>query len=61
MQLWGKFVYREIVEPEKIILVNSFSDKDGGLTRHPMSPSWPLQLLSTTTFDQLDEYLAALK
>ena len=49
-EMWGKFVYREIIAPEKIVLVNSFSDAAGGLTRHPMSPTWPLEMLSTTTF-----------
>jgi len=49
-EMWGKFVYREIVAPERIVLVNSFSDKAGGLTRHPFSATWPLETLSTTTF-----------
>ena len=49
-EMWGKFVYCEIVAPERIVLVNSFSDASGGLTRHPMSPTWPLEMLSTTTF-----------
>lgn len=49
-ELWGKFVYREIVPPERIVLVNSFSDPAGGITRHPFSPTWPLQMLTTTTF-----------
>jgi uncharacterized protein YndB with AHSA1/START domain len=49
-EMWGKFVYREIVAPEKIVLVNSFSDEKGGLTRHPMSPTWPLQMLTETKF-----------
>jgi uncharacterized protein YndB with AHSA1/START domain len=48
--MWGKFVYREIVAPERLIFVNSFSDENGGLTRHPMSPTWPLEMLSTFTF-----------
>ena len=48
--LWGKFVYRETVAPERIVFVNSFSDEKGNLTRHPMSPTWPLELLSTVTF-----------
>ena len=50
--MWGKFVYREIVVPERIVLVNSFSDEKGGLTRHPFSPTWPLEMLSTTTFTE---------
>lgn len=49
-KMWGKFIYREIVAPERIVLVNSFSDEAGGLTRHPMSPTWPLEMLATTTF-----------
>jgi uncharacterized protein YndB with AHSA1/START domain len=48
-EMWGKFVYREIIEPEKIVLINSFSDEDGGITRHPMSATWPLEMLSTFT------------
>jgi uncharacterized protein YndB with AHSA1/START domain len=50
--MWGKFVYREIVAPEKIVLVNSFSDEKGGITRHPMNPTWPREMLSTTTFTE---------
>jgi uncharacterized protein YndB with AHSA1/START domain len=47
--MWGKFVYREIAGPERIVLVNSFSDEAGGITRHPMSPTWPREMLSTFT------------
>ena len=52
--MWGKFVYREIVPPEKIVFINSFSDEEAGLTRHPMSPTWPLEMLSTFTFTERD-------
>ena len=48
--MWAKFVYREIVPPELLVWLHSFSDEAGGLTRHPMSPTWPLQLLTTVTF-----------
>ncbi len=50
--MWGKFVYREIAPPERMVLVNSFSDEAGGITRHPLSPTWPLQLLSTFIFEE---------
>src|SRR5258708_6615095 len=49
---WGKFVYREIIPQERIVLVNSFSDENGNLTRHPMAPTWPLEMLSKTTFTE---------
>jgi uncharacterized protein YndB with AHSA1/START domain len=51
-EMWGKFVYREIVPGERIVLINSFSDKDGKLTRHPFSSTWPLEMLTTTTFGE---------
>jgi uncharacterized protein YndB with AHSA1/START domain len=50
--MWGKFVYREITPPERLVFINSFSDEAGGLTRHPMAPTWPLQMLSTFTFEE---------
>ena len=48
--LWGRFLYREIVKPEKLVWVNSFSDEKGGVTRHPMAPGWPREMLTTVTF-----------
>jgi uncharacterized protein YndB with AHSA1/START domain len=51
-EMWGKFVYREIVAPERIVLVNSFSDEKGSLTRHPASPTWPSEMLTTATFTE---------
>jgi uncharacterized protein YndB with AHSA1/START domain len=51
-EMWGRFVYREIVEPERIVSVSSFSDAKGGLTRHFLSPEWPLEMLNTATFTE---------
>jgi uncharacterized glyoxalase superfamily protein PhnB/uncharacterized protein YndB with AHSA1/START domain len=50
--MWGKFVYREIEAPRRLVWVNSFSDEAGGITRHPLSPSWPLEMLTVVTFDE---------
>jgi len=44
-------VYREIIPPEKLVFINSFSDEKGGLGRHPMAPTWPLEMLSVFTFE----------
>jgi uncharacterized protein YndB with AHSA1/START domain len=49
--MWGKFVYREVVPQELLVFINSFSDEKGGVTRHPMNASWPLEMLSTFTFE----------
>jgi uncharacterized protein YndB with AHSA1/START domain len=46
---WGKWVYREIVPPEKLVSVVSFTDEKGNPKRHPMSPTWPLEVLSIAT------------
>src|SRR5947208_13919440 len=48
-EMWGKIVYRQIDPPKKLVFVVSFSDAQGGITRHPMSPTWPLEALNTTT------------
>ena len=50
--MWGKWSIREINKPERLVFVNSFSDEAGGITRHPMSPTWPLEILSTITFTE---------
>ncbi|MBI3664125.1 MAG: SRPBCC domain-containing protein [Acidobacteria bacterium] len=49
-EMWGKFVYREIVAPERLVFTVSFSDEAGGLTRHPLAPNWPLEVLNVLTF-----------
>jgi len=49
--MWAKFVYREILAPERLVWVHSFSDEAGGLTRHPLNATWPLELLTTVTFE----------
>jgi uncharacterized protein YndB with AHSA1/START domain len=53
-ELWGKWDIREIVVPERFVFIHSFSDPAGGVTRHPMSPTWPLEMLSTVTFAERD-------
>lgn len=48
--IWGKMLYREIRPQERILCVSSFSDELGGLSRHPMAPQWPIQILVTFSF-----------
>lgn len=47
----GRFVYREIVLPERLVFVVSFSNEPGGVTRHPFAANWPLEMLNTVTFE----------
>jgi uncharacterized protein YndB with AHSA1/START domain len=51
-EMWGKFVYREIVAPEKIVYMNSFSDEEGNTVRAPFSPTWPLEVYNILTFSE---------
>ncbi len=51
--MWGKFVFREVVPQERLVFINSFSDEKGGITRHPGNENWPLELLSSFTFEDM--------
>lgn len=53
-EMWGKFIFREIVPEQRLVFLSGFSDADGGLTHHPMAPDWPPQMLSTITFTETD-------
>ncbi|MBV8904089.1 MAG: SRPBCC domain-containing protein [Acidobacteriia bacterium] len=45
--MWARFIYREIVVPERLVWLNSFSDELSGLTRNPWVPGFPLETLNT--------------
>ena len=52
---WNKGVYREIVEPERIVFTDSFSDAEGNVvpaSYYGMSGDWPLESLVTVTFEE---------
>jgi uncharacterized protein YndB with AHSA1/START domain len=49
-EMWGKWIFKEIVPPKKLVVVVSFSDAERGVSRHPMSATWPLETLATSTF-----------
>lgn len=53
-EMWAKFVYRQIIPPQRIAWVHSFSDANGGVTRHPGAPDWPPELDATATFAEHD-------
>ena len=50
--MWGRFIYREIVAPERLVYVNAFSDEAGKVTRAPFSGIWPLEMLTTVTLTE---------
>lgn len=44
--MWTKFAYQEVVEPEKVAYIRSFSDEQGNTVRAPFSVIWPLEIMN---------------
>lgn len=52
--MFGRFVFRELVRPERLSFVVSFSDANGAICRAPFSATWPLEVLNVVTFTEQD-------
>ncbi len=53
---WGTGIFREIAEPEKLVMTDSFADEHGRVvpaTYYGMSPDTPLEMLITVTFEEM--------
>jgi len=51
IDLWGKWVFREVTPPTQLVMLAGFSDSHGhSMTRNPMSATWPLEVLATIRF-----------
>jgi len=50
--MWGRFIYREIVAPERIAFVVSFTDMHGEIIRAPIKDNWPLEVLNTVSLSE---------
>lgn len=50
---WGKAYYLDIINNSRLVFVNTFSDKAGSITRHPMAPLMPQKLLTFINFIDL--------
>ncbi|RYG23643.1 SRPBCC domain-containing protein [bacterium] len=53
-EMWGRFAYREIVPPERTVFVMSFSDEGGRIVRAPFGIAFPLEVLTTVAFNEVD-------
>lgn len=49
---WGRFVYREVEAPSRLVFVNSFSNEQAGIVRAPFNPQWPLEVFNVVTFTE---------
>jgi uncharacterized protein YndB with AHSA1/START domain len=52
-RIWGRWAIRDVVVPERLVMVISFSDEHAGVARHPFAGEWPLEMLSTVTLEDL--------
>jgi uncharacterized protein YndB with AHSA1/START domain len=50
--MWVLFVYLEMVEPERIVFINSFSDEKGNIATNPFLPKFPKEILDIFTFEE---------
>ncbi len=52
---WGKSYYLDIVKPKRLMYIQTFSNEKGEITRHPMAPQFPAELLTTVFFETKGE------
>ncbi|WP_242637939.1 MULTISPECIES: SRPBCC domain-containing protein [Bacillaceae] len=51
-KMWVKFVYSEMIAPEKIVYSSFFSDAEGNNVRAPFDANWPMETLNTITLTE---------
>jgi uncharacterized protein YndB with AHSA1/START domain len=54
VEMWSKWIFQQLIPFEKIELVNTFSNKHGNPIPHPYVPNWPLEILTTTKFQEVE-------
>jgi uncharacterized protein YndB with AHSA1/START domain len=50
--MWAKFVYRDIIVPEKIVFVNAFTDEEGNIISPPFPDPWPVEIYYILTLSE---------
>jgi uncharacterized protein YndB with AHSA1/START domain len=50
--MWGRFSYREIAAPERIVWLNSFANERCGIARAPFSDNCPLEIENSVVFTE---------
>ncbi len=55
-EMYGRMAYREIVEPECIVWINSFADADGNVAQVPYfaANQFPLEIYNVLTLTEQD-------
>jgi len=50
--MWGRFAYREVAPPERLVYVNSFADSAGNVAPMPFFEGFPAEILTTVLFTE---------
>ncbi|HSI60593.1 MAG TPA: SRPBCC domain-containing protein [Ideonella sp.] len=50
--MWGRFNYRDIASPERLVWLNSFSNERCGIARAPFSEACPLEIENAASFTE---------
>lgn len=50
--MWGRFMYRDITAPKRLVWLNSFSNEGCGITRAPFDLAIPLEIENSVTFEE---------
>ena len=50
--MWVKFVYSEMIAPEKIVYTSFFSDEEGNTVRALFDANWPMEISNTITLSE---------
>ena len=54
VEMYGRFNWVEITPVERIVFINGFADAEGNRVPYAMAPTWPLEVLNTTTLTEQD-------
>ena len=49
--MWARFVYRAVEPPARLVWAHAFGDAAGNAVPSPFGGPWPLELLTTVTFE----------
>ena len=52
--MWGVFNYKNIVRPDLLEFVSSFSDESGNVCKSPFPINFPLEILNRITLEEKD-------
>jgi len=52
IKMYGRAKYLDIKNPNRLVYTQQFCDEHGGISRHPMAPTWPETMLTTVTLTE---------